>query len=115
ESQRFAFASFHRSIIASFAIAKQVSHRGEKSLRLGLLHFLRALRLRALEVDHVDQFRRNVLEKPRGCARQRLAALYPLPSAREDEPLSRAGEADIAEPPLFLEVDHTFRGRVVEA
>src|SRR5947209_14476928 len=55
DSQRFALASFHSPIIASFAVAKEISHRGEEALRLGLLHFLRALGLRSFEVDHVHQ------------------------------------------------------------
>src|SRR5438270_7404972 len=89
----------------SFALPQERVHVGEEILRLGLLHFLRSGFLRAGEIDDVAERLGNVLEKPRGGARQRLPAPDPLGGAGHDQPLARAGHADVAEPPLLLEIE----------
>src|SRR5437763_11241048 len=98
---------------------EQVVHRSEEGSRLGLLDVLRRRRLRAGEIDGVDEILRNVVAEPRRRWWARLAPLHPQRGAGEDEALPRTRHSHVAEPPLLLEVRSAvglrFAARIAEA
>src|SRR5437763_16188184 len=82
---------------------EQVVHRGGEGSRLGLPDVLRRRRLRAGEIDGVDETLRNVAEEARRRSWDRLAPLHPRRGAGEAEALPRTRPSHIAQTPLLLE------------
>src|SRR4051812_22370553 len=62
-------------------------------------------RLLLLRTPPVDQLLRNLVEEPRRRVMGGRTPRGPDDSTREIEPLLRAGEADIREPTLLLQLD----------
>src|SRR5712692_3129430 len=91
-SQRWALTSFQTRICSSFAIGQKLVHVREERLRFRLLDILWSLRLRAGEVEDIEQLFRNIIEKAGGGTGDGLAALQALRCAGQDQPLARAGE-----------------------